>query len=119
MIIEHVPDENGNPKITDTAKLNDVPAALLEAAENLRLECLKYKRQFYLAINTTDNELGQSHTFWSFLSENLTPQNEISLKQASEKRQLDPKELQAFFRMIANGVRSISGGRYQVVDLMI
>jgi len=49
MIIKHV----GTAE-TDTGKLNDASAALLEAAEVFRTECTKYKRQFFLVLNSND-----------------------------------------------------------------
>jgi hypothetical protein len=114
MILEHVPDPDGNQIITDTDTLNDVPAALLEAAEKFRLECIKYKRQFFLAVNADDDVRGTGHTFWSFVSEKMTPPEDDNLK---EKRMLTAQEGNALYSMIARGVYGLSGGRFLVVGV--
>ena len=111
MIIEHVPDPNNDPKITDTDKLGDVPAALLEAAETFRRECLKYKRQFFLVVNTNDNQSGNGHVFWSFASEHATPPNGDDTNPSLTPRTLTPQEYQMFYSLISQGVMGISGNR--------
>lgn len=114
MIIDHVPDPDGTPHATDTDKLGDVPAALLEAAENFRRECIRYKRQFFLVLNPKDLPSGGAHTFWSYLSEHMTPP-ELFGEETSKKRMTTEDEAQAFYSMIFRGVYGVSDGRFLVV----
>jgi len=114
MKLEHAPLPDGTKNETDTDKLPDVPASLLEAAEKFRLECNKYKRQFFLTVNIDDSVEGKSYTFWSFLSGKMTPP---SLLESGERRTLSPEEANAFYRMIHNGVLGVSGGRFMVIGV--
>ena len=114
MIIKHVPDPDGNVRETDTDKLPDVNAELLELSERIRETCLKYKRQFFLVVNIEDDQAGKGHTFWNFRSAGATPdaQSEVDI---NTRVQLTDKELKMFYGMISSGVFTLSNGNAVVM----
>ena len=115
MIIEH--GSQSRESVTNTDKLADVPADLLEAAETFRQVAVKYKRQFFLCVNCDDNKSGQAYTFWSFISEHMT-QKEVSIDvKKGNLRPLNSEEFHAFYTMIAQALRGVSSGKATVAFL--
>ena len=108
MKIEHVTNN-----VTDTDILADVPAALLEAAETFRKECFKYKRQFFLTLNETDDPNGESICFWNYLSEHMTETNSDVAP-----RELGQKEGFAFYSMIGKSISKLSGGNFALARIL-
>lgn len=109
MIIEHSPQSQ--EPTTNTDKLADVPADLLEAAETFRQVCVKYRRQFFLTVNCDDDAGGKSYCFWSFVSEHMTPKDTAIDVKKGERRNLSPDEFHAFYNMISRGLVGVSDNR--------
>ncbi len=63
MIIEHVP--NSDNKATDTDKLSDVEAMILEKAEELRKLCFDTSRQAIIVVDAKGKENGGGYQFWN------------------------------------------------------
>jgi hypothetical protein len=104
MIIPHTSDSS--VPFTDTDKMPDIPAILIEAAENFRRLCMTHKRQCFITVNPTDDVTGRGHIFWSFLSSKMSPTDSL------EKRELTDAESNAFYYAIASGVRMVSNGQF-------
>jgi hypothetical protein len=69
MILEHS-NLGGNfpkPEPTDTEKLPDVEALILEKSEELRLICSNARRQCLIMVDAKGEENGVGTSFWSFL----------------------------------------------------
>lgn len=63
MIIEHVPQSEN--KATDTDKLSDVEAMILEKAEGLRKLCFDTSRQAIILVDAKGKENGGGYQFWN------------------------------------------------------
>ena len=63
MIIEHIPGSKKGK--TDTDKLPDVEAMILEKSEELRQLCLNAKRQCVILVDAKGNENGDAMHFWN------------------------------------------------------
>lgn len=64
MIIEHVPGLSYKEK-TDTDKLPDVDAMILEKSEELRQLCCDAKRQCVILVDAKGLENGSATHFWN------------------------------------------------------
>ena len=65
MIIEHIPGPDGKAPKTDTDKLTDTEAMILEKAEELRLLCFSVNRQCVILVDAKGAENGNSMHFWN------------------------------------------------------
>jgi hypothetical protein len=63
MIIEHTPQSEKG--VTDTNKLSDVEAMILEKAEELRKLCFDTSRQAIIVVDAKGEENGGGYQFWN------------------------------------------------------
>lgn len=110
MIIKHV-NEVSISEQTDTDKLGDVSATILEAAEALKVMCTKYQRQCIITINTDDSPSGRMFMFYNFISEHMSPPTEEGIRPPLQETETKP-----FFAMLNRAVHAISQGRMMVVN---
>jgi hypothetical protein len=94
MIIKHtnVSDE----KITDTDRLSDVEAMILEKAEELRKLCFDTSRQAIIIVDAKGRENGGGYQFW-----NLKLKSE-ELKDVKEKEYINNDDLEVKKRAFEN-----------------
>lgn len=111
MKISHAP--SSIEKETDTDKLADVEAEILEAAEHLRDLCSKYRRQLLISVNAADKS-GKNMMFWSFLSERMSPAERGNV---DGKVHLLPEEVQEFFSNLNYTVELISNGKFRIISM--
>jgi len=74
MIIEHIP--GSCKEKTDTDKLPDVEAMILEKSEELRQLCLDVKRQCVIIVDAKGNENGNAMHFWNMKMKDETDWND-------------------------------------------
>lgn len=109
MIIEHVPIGDGKEN-TDTDKLPDIQALILEKAEELRLLCTNSSRQCVIIVDAVGyNDKGKATHFWN-------------LKTNDKDDFTDPiiyaKAFANLFTMINIFVSTMSNGSYGVGQIV-
>jgi hypothetical protein len=69
-------------KVTETDKLPDVDAMILEKSEEFRNLCLDTKRQFVLLVDYKGGENGKSLSFWNLKMKDTDTENPESMNKA-------------------------------------
>lgn len=115
MIIEHVPGSHVNA--TDTDKLPDVEAMILEKAEELRKLCFDTSRQVVIIVDAKGIEDGGGIHFWSFKLRSQKVQDTDTNSQPLMDKEDIARSYQNLFRMINNFGGRMSNGHVGLKDI--
>jgi hypothetical protein len=100
MIIEHVM----NAGVTDTDKLSDVEAMIMEKSEELRKLCFDSHRQCLILVDPKGAQIGSVASFWNFRT---TPEK----TEDDEQRNKDFQNLMSCINVF---VLQVTGGMYNI-----
>lgn len=115
MKIEHVP--HSNQEVTDTDKLSDIEAMILEKSEELRKLCFDTSRQAVIIVDAKGMVNGGGYQFWNM----KIPIKEFSEIKDGEQIKSDSEEKKRAFdnilQMMNQFCMSLTGGQVGVVPV--
>lgn len=113
MIIKHVPD--AKTPVTDTDKLPDVEAMIMEQAEALRQLCFNACRQMILVVDAKGEGTGNGCQFWNLKMPEM--EGVVDGEKISNNTEDRNKAYQNIFTMAHQFVMNLSQGKIGVVNL--
>lgn len=111
MIIKHVP--NAEIPETDTDKLSDIEAMILEKSEELRQLCFDAQRQMVIVVDAKGLENGTGMKFWNMKMKNMAGDDLQQMENNEDKN----KAIFNLFRMLHGFTMGISQNAVGVADL--
>lgn len=113
MIIKHTPDAVNAQ--TDTDKLPDVEAMIMEKCEELRQLCFNSKRQILIIADAKGRENGVGCNFWNLRTSNMSDVKDMEKVNSDEEE--NKKAFINLFSMVSGFAMSMSGGQMALANV--
>ena len=112
MIIKHAPQSIENE--TNTDKLCDIDAMILEKSEELRKLCFDSSRQLILSVDAKGKENGTGYCYWNIKTKSTTMKNvDGEMVLLTEDNTF---AINNIFKMANQFVMSLSNGQFTVAS---
>jgi len=105
MLIKHVPGLSSS-EVTDTDKLSDIEAMIMEKSEELRKLCFDSHRQCFILVDPKGLQNGLAASFWNFRIKDVNLEDD-------EQRN---KDFNNMLSCINQSVLFLSGGKYNITE---